>query len=591
MQQPMHNMLTRQLKRHLGRADAMPSEWLLLIQAVNDAYHEFDKDRGLMERSLELSSGELIQANADLRESERALTALISNLPGMVYRCANDPNWTMQFVSDGCKDVTGYEASELAQNRAVAYGDLVHPDDRDWLWNKCQASLQARTPCHNVYRIIARSGETRWVWERAAGIYAADGTLLSIEGFVQDITERKQVEEALRESEGRFRSYIEHAPVAVFVSDRQSRFTDCNRAAAALLGYDAATLKGMTALDLHPQEDRAVVQQAMETLARDGHVEGEFRMKRRDGRIIWVSLSVGSIGAGAALGYCQDITERKRAEDEIRKLLEQSDRDRLGILEDEKRAEEEIRKLNEDLERHVGERTAALETANKELEAFSYSVSHDLRAPLRAIDGFSQAVLEQTAGRVGEEAEGNLKRVRAAAQRMSRLIDDLLGLFRLSRRLMRREQVDLSRVARVVLEDFQRRDPKREVSVVVQDGMMADGDAVLLGIAVQNLLDNAWKFTGKQDTACIEFGMTEKDGQRVFFVRDDGVGFDMAYADKLFGAFQRLHTEAEFSGSGIGLATVLRIIHRHGGRVWAEGAVDEGATFYFTLPEHEEVSG
>lgn len=249
----------------------------------------------------------------------------------------------------------------------------------------------------------------------------------------------------------------------------------------------------------------------------------------------------------------------------------------------QRRAERQIQKLNAELEDRVAQRTAQLEAANKELEAFAYSISHDLRAPLRSIDGFSQAVMEDAADAVPEEVMDNLKRVRAAAQRMGRLIDGLLMLSRLTRRELHVEKVDLGGLVRLILQDYQKNEPTRDVSIVVQDGVEARGDPELLRIVLQNLVDNAWKFTSKQERAMVEFGEDQREGRRIFFVRDDGAGFDMQYAGKLFGAFQRLHAPSEFEGTGLGLATVQRIIHRHGGSVWAEAEVGKGATFYFTL--------
>ncbi len=225
-----------------------------------------------------------------------------------------------------------------------------------------------------------------------------------------------------------------------------------------------------------------------------------------------------------------------------------------------------------------------LKAANQELEAFSYSVSHDLRAPLRSIDGFSQALLEDYADRFDDQGRHYLTRVRAGTQRMGELIDDLLQLSRVTRAEIRRETVDLSALADSVVADLKRAEPQRRVDVVIQPGLQTEGDAKLLRIALVNLLSNAWKFTGRQPAARIELGAQDNGGERVFYMRDNGVGFDMAYAGKLFGAFQRLHAQGEFPGTGIGLATVQRIINRHGGRVWAEAAVNQGASFYFALP-------
>jgi len=242
-----------------------------------------------------------------------------------------------------------------------------------------------------------------------------------------------------------------------------------------------------------------------------------------------------------------------------------------------------------DMERREAERAIErlnvdLQAVNKELEAFSYSASHDLRAPLRAIDGFSQALLEDYAGKLDEEGQGYLQRLRAASQRMAQLIDDLLNLSRVTRAEMSRDDVNLTALAQEVAEELRKAEPGRQADVIIAPGLRASGDERLLRVVLANLLGNAWKFTNKRPRARIEFGITEQEGKSAYFVRDDGVGFDMAYVRKLFGAFQRLHSTSEFKGTGIGLATVQRIIHRHGGQVWAEGAVEQGATFYFALP-------
>jgi DNA-binding response OmpR family regulator len=267
---------------------------------------------------------------------------------------------------------------------------------------------------------------------------------------------------------------------------------------------------------------------------------------------------------------------RKQFEDEHRKIRE-------GLLRSELEAAEE-RSL-----RRVAEARAALvealERKNQELNAFSYSVSHDLRAPLRAIDGFSQALLEDCSEQLDDRGRDYLGRVRAAAQRMGELIDDLLELSRVSRAELKRERVNVSELARVVMQELRRREPARSVEIVVADELFADADPRLLRVLLENLLGNAWKFSSKTPSARVEFGVEQIDGSSAFFSRDNGAGFDLAYADKLFRPFQRLHTTTDFAGTGIGLATVHRIVDRHGGRVWAHGEVGKGATFYFTMEQ------
>jgi PAS domain S-box-containing protein len=251
---------------------------------------------------------------------------------------------------------------------------------------------------------------------------------------------------------------------------------------------------------------------------------------------------------------------------------------------EKKKAQEELRQVNAELEYRVRERTAQLEASNKELEAFCYSVSHDLRAPLRAIDGFSQVLLSSHTRGLDDLGRHYLERIRAGSQRMAQLIDDLLQLSRLTRSDMRHEPIDLSGMAQEVADDLRQQVPGRVVTFIIEPGVKGFGDPRMLRLMLENLVGNAWKFTGKHPQPTIAFGRAESEGGPAYFVRDDGAGFDMAYVGNLFGAFQRLHSDRDFPGTGIGLAIVKRVIHRHGGRVWGEGAVGRGATFWFTLP-------
>lgn len=244
-----------------------------------------------------------------------------------------------------------------------------------------------------------------------------------------------------------------------------------------------------------------------------------------------------------------------------------------------KQAEDQINELNRVLEKQV----VTLEATNKELEAFAYSVSHDLRAPLRSIDGFSKMLLTKTKDRLDESEQRYLNNVCENSQRMGELIDDLLKLSRLTRTEMEHTDVNLSAMAQDILSEFQKQDPERHVNAVITDDIVVNGDTNLLRVLMDNLLGNAWKFTGQRDDATIEFGIQKENNKPVYYVRDNGAGFNMKYVDKLFGVFQRLHRMEEFPGTGIGLATVARIIHRHGGKVWAEGNINQGATFYFSF--------
>ena len=270
-----------------------------------------------------------------------------------------------------------------------------------------------------------------------------------------------------------------------------------------------------------------------------------------------VQISARALGDPQGDGFCLVITD----------------------LTERKRAEMEIKALNAGLER----RAAELTTANKELEAFTYSVAHDLRTPLRGLNGFGAALLEDYAPALDEQAQSYIRRIREASVRMAQLIDDLLNLSRISRAGLRRESVSLSHLADTVVLGLQKASPERRAEFVITPLLDVEGDPHLLRIVFDNLLGNAWKFTARRDHARIELGTGEQDCRQVYFIRDNGVGFDMRYVDKLFAPFQRLHSHSEFPGTGIGLATTARIVHKHGGEIWAEGAVDQGATFYFTL--------
>jgi len=324
--------------------------------------------------------------------------------------------------------------------------------------------------------------------------------------------------------------------------------------AFAALGYSTEELVSRPFLDFVHPDDVAATLAEVEKLARNVptiHFDNRYRCK--DGSYRWLSWTCAPDTSGTLYAIARDVTETKRTQEALARAKD------------------------------------AAEAANRELESFSYSVAHDLRAPLRSIDGFSQALLEDYTEKLDADGKKYLSFVRTSAQQMALLIDDLLALSRVTRSELRREGVDMSALARAAVTRLQRSQPDRRVDVVIQEGLRGEGDPRLLTVGLDNLLGNAWKFTGGRDEAHIEFGASSNDGRRVYFVRDNGAGFDMAFENKLFGVFQRLHAATEFEGTGIGLATVQRIVSRHGGRVWAEGEINRGATFFFTLYEKESV--
>jgi len=412
---------------------------------------------------------------------------------------------------------------------------------------------------------VTKDGRVLDVWMTVTKLVDDAGNPIGLASTERDITARKRAEEEA----SRMVTVVRDSNDAITIQDFEGKITAWNRGAELMYGYSEAEALAAN-IDRLTTPGKVAEQKDFIRRLFAGERVTSFETQRltKDGRLLDVWLTVTKLvdDAGKVIGIAsteRDITERKRAV-------------------------EEVHKLNANLEQRVIDRTAALEAANKELEAFSYSVSHDLRAPLRAMDGFSMALLEDCAGRLDGASQDHLRRIRAGSQRMAELIDDLLNLSQVTRTEMRRERLDLTALAEEIGAELQRAHPDRKVKSVVAPALTADADARMLRIVLNNLLDNAWKFTSKHEQACIEVGAREQDGQRVFFVRDNGAGFDMAYAGRLFGAFQRLHSTQEFEGTGIGLAIVQRIIHRHGGRVWAEGAVGQGATVYFTLGKERD---
>ncbi len=378
-----------------------------------------------------------------------------------------------------------------------------------------------------------------------------------------DVTERKQAEVALRRSREEFKDLFDNAPVGYHEVDSHGRFVRVNQAELRMLGYSAIELDGRYVWEIaaDPEQSRRAVEEKL--AGRPPPSAFERILKRKDGSTFPVlvedRLVKGEDGTISGIrAIIQDVTERKLAE-------------------------EKIQKLNSDLEHRVIERTAQLEAANKELEAFSYSVSHDLRTPLRAVDGFSQAVLEDFGPQLPPQGRHQLKTIRESAQRMGELIDDLLAFSRLSRQTLRKQPVDMNRLVTTVLEDLKDERSQRQIEIKMGSLPSSEGDSSLLKQAWINLISNALKYSRRRENALVEIGSTPTPEGTVYFVRDNGTGFDMRYAHKLFGVFQRLHRAEEYEGTGVGLAIVQRVVHRHGGRIWAEAAVNQGATFYFTL--------
>ena len=460
----------------------------------------------------------------------------------------------------------GYGLAQLGPQQISDWSNRLHPEDVNAVTATLKRHFRGETEYFECeHRIRHRDG--RWVWVLDRGkvsIWTSTGKPSLMSGTHMDISDRQAAQMALRTSEENFRQLFESSLHGILQAMPNGSIQYANQAACQLfrLTQDEIRQRGRAGLvDRHDSRFHILLAQAMLS----GHARGEVTMHRGDGSQFECELSLTNYltpgGKACNNLFLRDVTKRKRAE-------------------------AEIHNLNAQLEDKVRQRTAELESANKELEAFSYSVAHDLRAPLRSIDGFSHLLEKAIASETAERSRHYMQRIRAGVQQMGELTDGLLSLAQVSRTRLKSEPVNLSAMAAAVLQACGEREDGRVVKINLEPGLSAMGDRALLRQVMENLIGNAWKFTAYATGAEIWIGqLSEKNSDMTtFYVRDNGAGFDMAYVEKLFGTFQRLHSPGEFSGTGIGLATTHRIVTRHGGLIWAQGAVGEGATFFFSLP-------
>ncbi|MBE2212360.1 MAG: PAS domain S-box protein, partial [Opitutaceae bacterium] len=447
------------------------------------------------------------------------------------------------------------------------YEKFIYPDDLEAVRRAVNIAVEQRSELRLEHRIVHPSGDVRWITVIGRSVHDERGRPVSLRGAALDTTERRLADEELRNREHLQRQMIESSPVAMLMVDTRERVLYGNATFTRLFGYTRADIPDVRAwwpLAYPDPEYRELIRAEWTTrMERAAEAHGavepmEAVVTCRDGSRRTIQFATSEVGDRTLIVFT-DLTERKLAE-------------------------QAIRDMNATLERRVKERTAELEAANKELESFSYSVSHDLRAPLRGIDGWSLALLEDCGDRLDETARGYLQRVRAETQRLGQLIDDLLKLSRTTRAEFHPVPLNLSELVAHTAQRVATTRHDTRVRFTCQPGLSAHGDPGLLEAALFNLLDNAWKFTAKVPSPEVEFGLTETLSGPAYYVRDNGAGFDMRHARKLFGVFQRMHSQEEFPGTGVGLATVNRIITRHGGRIWADSVPGEQTTFYFQLP-------
>lgn len=459
-----------------------------------------------------------------------------------------------------------FAADDTRALEGIEMLNLVHPDDRAMEAARLQqfaANPEQTGLAPLPLRYQRLDGEC--INAEATGVRMRFDGQPAVLYVLRDVARWLSAEQVLRESRAMYRDVVESVNEILFQTDGEGRVTFLNRAWRHTTGFDGRLSIGQSLLDFVADEDRSRVEQHLRSI-REGYediAQFEFRLRTHSEGLRWVEATIRPLRdtydhVVGSSGTLDDITARKEAE-------------------------QSQRNLNLELEARVRVRTAELEASNRELEAFSYSVSHDLRAPLRAIDGFAQIVAEDYAPRLDETGREYLHRIRIATQKMARLIDDLIDLARLTRQAMKREQVNLSQIVEQILNELRQEDPERAIEIHVEPNLVAAADRALIRVALENLLRNAWKFTSRRDVAQIRFHAEMRDRQIVYCVSDNGAGFDMTFASKLFLPFHRLHGISEFAGTGIGLATVQRVIQRHEGRVWAQSTPDQGASFFFTL--------
>jgi PAS domain S-box-containing protein len=499
------------------------------------------------------------RAQDSIRRSEERFRSLVVATAQIVWMTDADGR-----VTEGIPAWQEFTGQTFEDLRRGGWTEAIHPEDRERAARAWAEAVAARGDFEVEYRLRRRDGQYRRFHVRGVPVFGADGAVREWVGACTDVTERRRAEEEIR----KLSSAVEQAGDAVFITDREGRIEYVNPAFEALTGYSRAEAAGATPRILKSgAHDREFYARLWSTVLSGQVFRGVVVNRRKDGSRYYEEKVIAPLkdAAGNVTHFVstgRDITDRITAE-------------------------QEIRRLNEELEDRVRRRTAQLEEANRELESFSYSVSHDLRAPLRHLTGFAE-LLAKSAPTLDDKGRRYLKNISEAASRMGRLVDDLLGFSRMGRREMQSARVDMNALVADVRRELAGECEGRRIEWVIGGLPPARGDPSMLHLVLANLVGNAIKYTRTRTTARIEIGRAadcpDLPGQVVYFVRDNGVGFDMRYAHKLFGVFQRLHTEEQFEGTGIGLANVRRIVARHGGRTWAQGELDKGATLYFSLP-------
>ena len=490
-----------------------------------------------------------------LAENRRRLQTLMDNLPGMAYRCRNDADWTMEFVSQGSLELTGYAADELIGNHGRSYAALIKAEDRERVWNEVQRALERREAFSLEYRIVTAAGRTRQVWEKGSGVFADDGGVTALEGFILDVTDRKAAEDELQERQEFIETIIANLPIGLSVHTIDNgRFRYMNQNFQEIYGWPQETLQDVAAFFEHVYPDPEFRRELSLQIYADMASGDPARMfwenvpiTRQSGeRAVVSARNIPMIERNLMISTVWDVTDYNTAQKELEVTI------------------------------------AELRRSNRELEQFAYVASHDLQEPLRMIGSYVQLLARRYRGRLDAEADEFIDFAVEGAVRMQKLINDLLAFSRVGRQSEAFAPVDCNQILATVTQDLQEASAEAGAAIHVEPLPRVQGDASQLTQVFQNLLANAIKFHG-QDPPQVLVSAKKQGRDWVFAVRDNGIGIDPQYFDKVFIIFQRLHGKRDYPGTGIGLALTKKIIEHHGGRIWIESIPGQGTTFFFTL--------
>lgn len=500
----------------------------------------------------------------ELLKAEEKYRFLIEGTQAVLF--STDLRGKITYVNGEGARMLGYTPDELISK---FYLRFIHPEERERVHAFFRSRItEQRGNISIEFRYKGKHGREGWLNFFVNPVFEGM-SMVGFTGVALETTDLKKAEASIIENERRFRALIENSSDGIILTDKQGTILFASASIRRLLGYERGELLSRNIFDLIHPDDLEQTKGQFDTLRQSygSAMTVHYRLSHKDGSWHWME--------GVGTNMLQDPSVR---------AVVINHRD----ITEQKRAEEEVRKLTEELERRVVERTAQLEAANKDLEAFSYSVSHDLRAPLRALDGFTNMLLVKYSPNLDDHGKHLLSVLRSSARKMGQLIDDLLAFSRLGRVEFEKIEIDMNLMVRSIMQEERRSEPEKPITLIVKDLPPTWGSSAMIRQVLTNLILNAIKFTRTQSQPFVEIGARQSADEIIYYVKDNGVGFDMRYVNKLFGVFQRLHTTEEFEGTGVGLAIVHRIITRHGGRVWAEAAINEGATFFFSLPQRGE---